>query len=62
MENHRCCYWECCNPATIYIGRTGDPSAHWICEHHRDYWNALRARFIADGLPCKMKKLPMNGS
>ena len=45
------------NPAQIYIDENGNPDTEWICAYHRDKWNADRARFLADRVPCEMKEL-----
>ena len=57
MRNHDCCYNECPRPGVIFIPENGDPDSEWICDYHRDKWNADRARFLADGLVCEMKEL-----
>jgi len=54
---HHCCYHKCDRPGTIYIGANGNPDTDWICSFHQSRWNADRSRFIANGLPCQMKKL-----
>ncbi len=55
MEHHDCCYYKCDRPGTVFIGENGNPD--WICDYHRDRWNADRSRFIADGLECQMEEL-----
>jgi hypothetical protein len=57
MAHHDCCYHECPRLGTIYIGENGNPDSDWICDYHRDKWNADRARFLADGLECQMEEL-----
>jgi hypothetical protein len=52
-----CCYYRCDRPGTIQIGKNGNPGTEWICAYHRDKWNADRARFLAEGLPCQMQEL-----
>ena len=54
---HDCCYINCTRPGTIHIRESGNVDAQWICEYHRDKWNADRNRFIVDGLPCAMEEL-----
>ncbi|MGO9087976.1 MAG: hypothetical protein ACLQBK_22390 [Candidatus Sulfotelmatobacter sp.] len=57
MKHHNCCYYKCNRPGTIFIDANGNSNCGWICEYHRDRWNADRARFIAGGLPCAMEEL-----
>jgi len=54
---HECCYHRCPRPATIHIGASGSPGAHWICPVHFHRWHADRDRFRADGLACAMQPL-----
>jgi hypothetical protein len=54
---HACCYYNCENPGTIYIGKNGNPHTPWICVPHYDRWHADRARFLADGLGCQMEEI-----
>ena len=57
MEHHDCCYDKSDRPGASFIGENdGNPDTEWVCEYHRDKWNANRALFIAEGLPCQMKK------
>jgi hypothetical protein len=57
MEHHNCCYSRCERPGSLFIGATSNAETDWICAYHRDKWNADRARFLADGLPCQMQEL-----
>ena len=59
MTPHECCYANCPRPGVVFIGRNGNPESEWICDYHRDKWDADRDRFTADGLPCAMEELPM---
>lgn len=53
---HDCCYYKSDRPGTIHI-KNANPDNEWICDYHRDKWNAHRDRFLADGLPCEMRHL-----
>jgi hypothetical protein len=56
MKDHNCCYHQCPEPGTIYIGPNGGDS-HWICFRHLERWNQNRVRFIADGGGSAMEEL-----
>lgn len=56
MTVHSCCYHDCPHEGIVHIGSNGGDS-DWICCLHLDHWNANRARFLADGGRCEMKKL-----
>jgi hypothetical protein len=56
LKEHNCCYYECPEPGTVYIGPNGGDS-HWICFRHFDRWNQNRVRFLADGGGCEMQEL-----
>lgn len=57
MKQRQCCYYKCERLGTIFIGANGNPDTDWICAFHQSKWNADRARFLLQGLPCEMKKL-----
>lgn len=57
MTHPTCCYTNCWRPGTILIGENGNPDTRWICRFHRDKWNADRARFLSQELPCAMEEL-----
>jgi len=57
MKHHNCCYYECDRPGVIFVGENCNADAQWICEYHRDKWNADRSRVIAKGLPCQMQEI-----
>ena len=61
---HKCCYANCPRPGVVFIGKNGNPESEWICDYHRDKWNADRDRFIfiADGLPSAMEELPITAN
>jgi hypothetical protein len=48
----------CSLPQTggIHVGENDNPNTHWICDYHREKWDAQN-RFIAGGLPCAMEEL-----
>jgi len=52
-----CCYYNCENPATIYIGENGNRTTEWICLLHYDRWYTDRARFLSDGRGCQMEEI-----
>lgn len=54
--DNACCYHQCPEPGTVYIGPNGGDS-HWICFRHLNRWNQKRARFLADGGGSEMEKL-----
>jgi hypothetical protein len=56
MKHYQCYYYKCDRPGVIFIGLNGGDS-HWICFFHYTKWNADRARFLAQGLPCEMEEL-----
>jgi len=56
MKDHNCCYNNCPEEGVVHVGINGGDS-HWICCLHLDHWNADRARFLADGGGCEMRKL-----
>jgi hypothetical protein len=56
MKDFDCCYFQCPEEGTIHIGVDGGDS-RWICFYHLNKWNADRARFLADGGRCEMRRL-----
>ena len=56
FTDHSCCYHQCPEPGTNYVGPNGGDS-HWICWVHYDKWNADRARFLVDDGGCQMQEL-----
>ena len=56
LTDHSCCYADCREEDTVYIGPHGGDS-QWICFRHLHRWNQNRARFLADGGGCEMHEL-----